>query len=211
MKPFDAFRRACRSNTDPHRPHIASSWSAWAGPVSNAIDRLKMDNSTACNSRSSNTDFQALSTSPVAGEGAHRLGRPRRGLGRRRRSRTRAVRRRKTDREKIAAIVKDQDLVFLVLPAWVAAPASGAAPVVAENRGPSRGALVIAFVTMPFSFEGGPPAQAGGDGLQGDAAACAMPSSRCPMTCFMQEGADNENPWLDSFARADEWIGRGVK
>ena len=51
------------------------------GAGSNAIDRLKMDNLDRVQLAVVNTDFQALSTSPCAGEDPDRLGgdaRPRR-------------------------------------------------------------------------------------------------------------------------------------
>jgi cell division protein FtsZ len=37
-----------------------------------------------------------------------------------------------------------------------------------------------------------------------------MPSSRSPTTFCSRKGPSDETV-LDSFARADEWIGRGVK
>jgi cell division protein FtsZ len=99
------------------------------GAGSNAIDRLKMDNLDRVQLAVVNTDFQALSTSPVQekvliGSGVTRGlgagGDPE--LGREAAE---------TDREKIAAIVKDQDLVFLVA-GMGGGTGSGAAPVVAE-------------------------------------------------------------------------------
>jgi len=175
------------------------------GAGSNAIDRLKMDNLDRVQLAVVNTDFQALSTSPVQekvliGSGVTRGlgagGDPE--LGREAAE---------TDREKIAAIVKDQDLVFLVA-GMGGGTGSGAAPVVAEIAA-EQGALVIAFVTMPFSFEGGRRLKQAEDGLQAMRRVCdaVIP---LPNDVLMQEGADNETV-LDSFARADEWIGRGVK
>jgi len=175
------------------------------GAGSNAIDRLKMDNLDRVQLAVVNTDFQALSTSPVQekvliGSGVTRGlgagGDPE--LGREAAE---------TDREKIAAIVKDQDLVFLVA-GMGGGTGSGAAPVVAEIAA-EQGALVIAFVTMPFSFEGGRRLKQAEDGLQAMRRVCdaVIP---LPNDALMQEGADNETV-LDSFGRADEWIGRGVK
>jgi cell division protein FtsZ len=175
------------------------------GAGSNAIDRLKMDNLDRVQLAVVNTDFQALSTSPVQekvliGSGVTRGlgagGDPE--LGREAAE---------TDREKIAAIVKDHDLVFLVA-GMGGGTGSGAAPVVAEIAA-EQGALVIAFVTMPFSFEGGRRLKQAEDGLQAMRRVCdaVIP---LPNDALMQEGADNETV-LDSFGRADEWIGRGVK
>jgi cell division protein FtsZ len=85
---------------------------------------------------------------------------------------------------------------------------SGASPVVAEIAS-EAGALVIAFVTMPFSFEGGRRLKQAEEGLRALRQVCdaVIP---LPNDVLMQEAAENETV-LDSFARADEWIGRGVK
>ena len=71
------------------------------------------------------------------------------------------------------------------------------------------GALVIAFVTMPFSFEGGRRLKQAEEGLRALRSVCdaVIP---LPNDMLLQEAAENETV-LDSFARADEWIGRGVK
>ena len=175
------------------------------GGGSNAVDRLKMDNLDRIQLAVINTDFQALSSSPVQeklliGAGITR------GLGAGgdpELGRDAA----EADREKIAAAVKDQDLVFLVA-GMGGGTGSGAAPVVAEAAA-DQGALVIAFVTMPFSFEGGRRLKQAEEGLNALRRVCdaVIP---LPNDVLMQEGADNESV-LDSFARADEWIGRGVK
>jgi cell division protein FtsZ len=111
------------------------------------------------------------------------------------------------DREKISAVVKDCDLVFLVA-GMGGGTGSGAAPVVAEIAAES-GALVIAFVTMPFSCEGGRRMKQAEDGLRALRQVCdaVIP---LPNDVLLQVTADNE-AMLASFARADEWIGRGVK
>jgi cell division protein FtsZ len=103
--------------------------------------------------------------------------------------------------------VKDCDLVFLVTGEG-GGTGSGAAPVVAEIAAES-GALVIAFVTLPFSFEGGRRLKQAEEGLRALRAVCdaVIP---LPNDVLLQEAAENETV-LDSFARADEWIGRGVK
>src|SRR5882724_5626341 len=115
------------------------------GAGSNAVDRLKMENLERLQLAVINTDYQALASSPVQDKvligmtvtrGLGAGGDPE--LGREAAE---------TDREKISAVVKDCDLVFL-------GTGSGASPVVAEIAA-ETGALVIAFVTMPFSFEGG--------------------------------------------------------
>ncbi len=175
------------------------------GAGSNAVDRLKMENLERLQLAVINTDHQALSSSPVQDKvligmsvtrGLGAGGDPE--LGRMAAE---------ADREKISAVVKDCDLVFLVVGEG-GGTGSGAAPVVAEIAA-ETGALVIAFVTMPFSFEGGRRLKQAEEGLRALRQVCdaVIP---LPNDVLLQEAADNETV-LDSFARADEWIGRGVK
>ena len=175
------------------------------GAGSNAVDRLKMENLDRLQMAVINTDHQALANSPVQDKvligssvtrGLGAGGYPDLGHD--------AA---EADREKISAVVKDCDLVFLVA-GMGGGTGSGAAPTVAEIAAES-GALVIAFVTLPFSFEGGRRAKQAEDGLLALRKVCdaVIP---LPNDILLQEGADGETA-LDSFARADEWIGRGVK
>jgi cell division protein FtsZ len=175
------------------------------GAGSNAIDRLKMDNLERLQLAVINTDFQALSSSPVqdkvliGGAVTHGLGAggdPE--LGREAAE---------ADREKIAAVVRDCDLVFL-LAGMGGGTGSGAAPVVAEVAA-EQGALVIAFVTMPFSFEGGRRLKQAEEGLVGLRRVCdaVVP---LPNDVLLQECGTNTGV-LEAFARADEWIGRAVR
>src|SRR5687767_3461207 len=175
------------------------------GAGSNAVDRLKMENLERLQMAVINTDYQALASSPVQDKvlvgmavtrGLGAGGDP--DLGREAAE---------TDREKIAAVVKECDLVFLVAGEG-GGTGSGAAPIVAEIAA-EAGALVIAFVTMPFSFEGGRRLKQAEEGLRALRQVCdaVIP---LPNDVLLQEAAENETV-LDSFARADEWIGRGVK
>lgn len=175
------------------------------GAGSNAVDRLKMENLERLQLAVINTDYQALASSPVQDKvligmsvtrGLGAGGDPE--LGREAAE---------ADREKIAAVVKECDLVFLVVGEG-GGTGSGAAPIVAEIAA-EAGALVIAFVTMPFSFEGGRRLKQAEEGLRALRQVCdaVIP---LPNDVLLQEAADNETV-LDSFSRADEWIGRGVK
>ncbi len=175
------------------------------GAGSNAVDRLKMESLTRLQLAVVNTDYQALASSPVQDKvligmnvtrGLGAGGDPE--LGREAAE---------SDREKISAVVKDCDLVFLIA-GMGGGTGSGAAPVVAEIAA-ETGALVIAFVTMPFSFEGGRRLKQAEEGLRALRQVCdaVIP---LPNDVLLQEGTDKETV-LDSFARADEWIGRGVK
>jgi cell division protein FtsZ len=175
------------------------------GAGSNVVDRLKMDNLDRLQLAVINTDHQALAASPVQekvligssvtrglGAGGDVA------LG------TEAA---EADREKISAVVKDCELVFLIA-GMGGGTGGGAAPVMAEAAG-AAGALVIAFVTMPFSFEGGRRAKQAEEGLLALRKVCdaVIP---LPNDVLLQEAGEGETA-LDSFARADEWIGRGVK
>jgi len=175
------------------------------GAGSNAVDRLKMENLERLQMAVINTDNQALSSSPVQDKvligtsvtrGLGAGGDPE--LGREAAE---------ADREKIAAVVKGCDLVFLVA-GMGGGTGSGSMPIVAEIAS-EAGALVIAFVTMPFSFEGGRRVKQAEEGLAALRRCCdaVIP---LPNDVLLQEAEEGETA-LDSFARADEWIGRGVR
>lgn len=175
------------------------------GAGANAVDRLKMENLERLQMAVINTDHQALASSPVQDKVLIGMG-VTRGLGAGgdpELGREAA----EADREKIAKVVKDCDLIFLVT-GMGGGTGSGASPVVAEIAA-ETGALVIAFVTLPFSFEGGRRLKQAEEGLRALRQVCdaVIP---LPNDVLLQEAADNETV-LDSFARADEWIGRGVK
>ncbi len=175
------------------------------GAGSNAVDRLKMENLDRLQMAVINTDHQALASSPVQDRvfigstvtrGLGAGGDP--DLGRDAAE---------ADREKIAAVVKDCDLVFLVA-GMGGGTGSGAAPTVAQIAS-EAGALVIAFVTLPFTFEGGRRAKQAEDGLAALRKVCdaVIP---LPNDILLQQAEEGEKA-LDSFARADAWIGRAVK
>ncbi len=175
------------------------------GAGGNAVDRIKMENLDRLQLSVINTDLQALNASPVEEKvligsqitrGLGAGGDPDLGYD--------AA---EADREKVAEVVKDCDLVFLVA-GMGGGTGSGAAPIVADIAS-EAGALVIAFVTMPFSFEGGRRVKQAEDGLLALRRSCdaVIP---LPNDILLQEAADGETA-LDSFARADAWIGRAVR
>jgi cell division protein FtsZ len=175
------------------------------GAGSNAVDRLKMENLDRLQLAVINTDRQALASSPVQEKIMIGMG-VTRGLGAGgdpELGREAA----EADREKIAGVVKGCDLVFLVT-GMGGGTGSGAAPVVAEVASES-GALVIAFVTLPFSFEGGRRLKQAEEGLRALRQVCdaVIP---LPNDVLLQESGEQETV-LDSFALADAWIGRGVR
>jgi len=175
------------------------------GGGANAVDRLKMENLDRLSLAVVNTDYKALCTSPVQdkvliGSGVTRGlsagGDPALGFA--------AA---DADRDKLAEVVRDTDLVFLVA-GLGGGTGSGAAPVVAEVA-QEAGAVVIAFVTLPFSFEGGRRRKQAEDALAELRTWChaVIP---LPNDILLQEGTEQTSV-LDAFARADDWIGRGVK
>lgn len=175
------------------------------GGGSNAVDRLKMENLDRLQLAVINTDFKALSSSPVQDKiligtsvtrGLSAGGDP--ALG---------YEAADADREKIADLVRGNDLVFLVA-GLGGGTGSGATPVVAEIAR-EAGALVIAFVTLPFSFEGGRRRKQAEEALDELRKQChaVIPLSN---DLLLQEGTEQTSV-LDSFARADVWMGRGVK
>lgn len=175
------------------------------GGGSNAVDRLKMENLDRLQLAVINTDLKALNTSPVQDKiligtsltrGLSAGGDPELGL--------KAA---EADADKIAEIVKDTDLIFLVA-GLGGGTGSGAAPVVAEIAA-EAGAVVIAFVTLPFSFEGGRRRKQAEEALAELRRVC---DAVIPLAndMLLQEGTEQTSV-LDAFAQADEWIGRGVK
>ena len=186
-------------------PNITIKLVGVGGAGCNAVDRLKMENLERLQLAVINTDSQALASSPVQEKvllgmsvtrGLGAGGDPE--LGREAAE---------ADREKITNVVKDCDLVFLIA-GMGGGTGSGAMPTVAEIAAGS-GALVIAFVTMPFSFEGGRRLRQAEEGMQALRRVCdaVIP---LPNDILLQEGADDATV-LDAFAQADGWIGRGVK
>jgi len=189
----------------PGDPNITIKLVGVGGAGANAVDRLKMEGLQRLHLAVMNTDSQALASSPVqekvllginvtrglGGGGDPELGRE-------------AA---EADREKISKVVEGCDLVFLIA-GMGGGTGSGAAPTVAEIAS-EAGALVIAFVTMPFSFEGGRRLKQAEEGLQALRRVCdaVIP---LPNDILLQEGADDATV-LDAFAQADAWIGRGVK
>lgn len=175
------------------------------GAGSNAIDRLKMDNLDRVQLAVINTDLQALSSSAVQ-EKVLIGGTVTRGLGTGGEpdSGREAA---EADREKIAAVVKGCDLVFL-LAGLGGGTGGGATPVVADVA-TKEGALVIAFVTMPFSFERGRRLKQAEEALTALRRGCDAVIPLCN-DVLLQECSDSAGVKA-AFAQADGWIGRGVK
>jgi cell division protein FtsZ len=175
------------------------------GAGTNVVDRLKMESLDRLQLAAIDTDHQALSASPlqekvVIGAGiTHGLsagGDPASGHE--------AA---EADEEKIAAVVKGCDLVFLVA-GLGGGTGGGAAPVVARLAA-QAGALVIAFAPLPFSFEGGRRLKQADEALRALRPVCDAVIS-LPNDALLQAAGAGETA-LNAFARGDEWIGRAVK
>ncbi len=175
------------------------------GAGCNAIDRLQLANLERVTFAAVNTDSQALAGSVVQeklliGRGVTR------GLGAGgdpELGRLAA----EAERESVTAMVRNSDLVILVA-GMGGGTGSGAAPVVAETAS-KAGAVVIAFVTMPFTFEGGRRGKQAEDGLIA-LRAVADAVIPLPNDMLLQQSEDNASV-LAAFARGDEWIDRAVR
>lgn len=193
-----------RPSSPDERP-IAIKLIGVGGAGSNAADRLSMAGLNQVHLAVVNTDSQALNNSPVGeklliGRGVTR------GLGAGgdpELGRLAA----EADREAIEASVRNHDLVILVA-GMGGGTGSGAAPVVAEAAS-KAGALVIAFVTLPFTFEGGRRMKQAEDGLIAlrGVADAVIP---LPNDMLLQQ-VEEDASVLDAFARGDEWIDRAVR
>jgi cell division protein FtsZ len=175
------------------------------GAGSNAVDRLKMENPERVRLATINTDGQALASSPVEEKiligtsvtrGIGAGGDPE--LGRLAAE---------AEKDELAKSLRGMDLVFLVA-GMGGGTGSGAAPVVAEIAS-QEGALVIAFVTMPFSFEGGRRLKQADEGLVALRQVCdaVIP---LPNDVLLQQ-VDDDVSVLDAFGRGDQWIDRAIK
>ena len=175
------------------------------GAGSNAVDRLKMENPKRIQLVTVNTDGQALASSPVEEKiligtsvtrGIGAGGDPE--LGRLAAE---------AEKGKLAESLRGTDLVFLVA-GMGGGTGGGAAPIVAEIAS-REGALVIGFVTMPFSFEGGRRIKQADEGLVALRQVCdaVIP---LPNDVLLQQ-VDDDASVLDAFGRADQWIDRALK
>ena len=177
------------------------------GAGNNAVDRIRMDMeqleglSLAC----VNTDLKTLSDSPV-GE-THLIGRNiTRGLGTGgdpELGRKAA----ESDIEVITRMVDGFELIFIVA-SLGGGSGAGISPVIAEIA-KQRGALVIAFVNMPFTFEGERRFKSA-EGALKELRGLADAVIPLPNDMLLQEEAAQDSV-LNAFSKADEWITRGVK
>lgn len=174
------------------------------GGGANAVDRLRGGMGDRLQLAVVNTDSRALQASPVAeklliGSGLTRGlsagGDPDVGL--------KAA---EADEEKLTELVKGMDLVFLAT-GLGGGTGSGATPVVADLAR-DEGALVVAFVTMPFSFEGGRRLAQAEEALKEMRRSCHAVVV-LPNDVLLQQGGEGVSV-IDAFAQADAWMARGI-
>jgi len=176
------------------------------GAGTNAVDRLQLDHvNLRLRIAALNTDAQALNSSPapeklLIGRGLTRGvgtgGEPDVGKN--------AA---EADRERIAKIFQGMDLVFIVA-GLGGGTGSGAAPVIAQIA-TQAGALVVAFVMLPFTNEGGRRRQIADAALAELRQTCdaVIP---LPNDLLLQHLPDDATV-LDAFGQADAWIGRAIR
>ena len=175
------------------------------GAGNNAVDRLKLDDLQQVHLAVVNTDSQVLASSPLQDKiligdavtrGLSAGGEP--DIGRRAAE---------ADLERLEQLVGGVDLVFL-LAGLGGGTGSGSTPVLAEAA-MKAGALVLAFVTLPFTLEGARRHQQAQDAMTDLRRTChaVIP---LPNDILLQQ-MDKNASVLDAYALADEWISRGVR
>ncbi len=175
------------------------------GAGGNGVDRLRMEPIGQVSLAAVNTDAQALASSPV--EETLLIGRQLTcGLsagGDAAKGERAAL----ADIDALRSMVGGMDLVF-ILAGLGGGTGSGAAPVISRVAA-EQGALVIAFVTKPFSLEGEVRLKQAEAALVALREHCAavVPLPNDLLLQHMEEGTKV----LAALAQADLWIARGVR
>ena len=174
------------------------------GAGTNAVDGLKLDDLGDVRLAAINTDAQALNQSPLAEKLI--IGRSvTRGLGAGGELEIGKAAA-ESDRDAIARLIGDMDLIILVV-GLGGGTGSAAAQVVAELAAKTD-ALVLAFATLPFSFEGARRKRIAEESI-GDLRQLVHGLIPLPNDVLLQEGEEDTSV-LNAFAVANRWIGRGV-
>ncbi|MAS63976.1 MAG: cell division protein FtsZ [Coraliomargarita sp.] len=174
------------------------------GAGTNAVDGLKLDNLGDVRLAVINTDAQALANSPIAEKlvigrsvshglsagGEVEIGR-------------RAA---ESDRDAIARLIADMDLIILVV-GLGGGTGSAVAPILAEVAAKTD-ALVLSFATQPFSFEGARRQRIADESL-GELRNRVHGLITLPNDVLLQEGEEDTSV-LNAFAVADQWVGKGI-
>jgi cell division protein FtsZ len=175
------------------------------GAGNNAVDRLKLDDLGEVALAVVNTDTKSMAVSPVQEKVL--IGRSiTRGLsagGEAEIGRKAA----EADLPLIEKMVEGVDLVF-ILAGLGGGTGSGAAPIIARVAD-KAGAVVVAFVTMPFTREGERRRKQAEDAVVELREHCNAVIS-LPNDVLLQQ-VDESATVLEAFAVTDEWVIRGVK
>ena len=111
------------------------------------------------------------------------------------------------DRDTLRNIIGNPDIVF-VISGLGGGTGTGAAPVVAEVAS-SMDALVISYVTLPFTFEGARKKNLADEGLmklrKASDAVIPLPND------VLLQGDDGDSSVLKAFAQAKDWIRTGIE
>lgn len=175
------------------------------GAGNNTVDRLKLENLDNICLAVVNTDSQVLAASP--NQEKVMVGRTlTRGLGA---GGEMGVGRQaaEEDRHQLERMVRGVDLIFLMA-GLGGGTGSGCTPVLAEVA-EDAGALVIAFVTLPFTLEGARRHRQAEDSLAELRKVCHAVVT-LPNDILLQQVEENATV-LEAFALADEWVTKGVR
>lgn len=174
------------------------------GAGTNAVDKLELKDLGDVQLAAINTDAQALNQSLISEKLV--IGRKvTRGLGAGgdlEIGRAAA----EADRDAIAELIGDVDLIILVV-GLGGGTGSAAASVVAQVAARTD-AQVLAFATLPFTFEGGRRKEIA-ESCIGELRQLVHGLIPLPNDVLLQEG-DEDLSALNAFAVADRWIGRGI-
>ncbi len=175
------------------------------GAGSNMVDRLMLSNPPEVHLSVLNTDHQALANSPVLDK--HCIGKSiTGGLGAGGEpdvGREAAL----ADRALLEELCNDVDLLFISA-GLGGGTGTGVAPVLADIAAKS-GALVISFVTLPFTVERARRSKIAQDGLEQlrDVCNAVIP---LPNDLLIQESEPGAS-LLDAFSQADAWVEKAIK
>lgn len=175
------------------------------GAGTNMVDRLMLSNPNEVHLSVVNTDQQALSGSPVSDK--HCIGKTvTYGLGTGGDPQV-GKEAAKSDEETLSKLVNSVDLLFIAA-GLGGGTGTGVSPVVADLANRS-GAVVIAFVAMPFTIERAERARVAKDGLDclRDKCNAVIP---LPNDLLIQE-SEADASLLDAFAKADGWIEKAIR
>lgn len=188
--------------TAPAQPKIKIIGIGGAG--TNAVGALQLEDFPTVQLAAINTDVQALSQSTIPEKLV--IGRAvNRGLGAGGEveiGRAAAV----ADRDAITDLLAGADLIILIV-GLGGGTGSPAVSIVAQQAA-KTGALVLAFATLPFSFEGARRKRIAEESI-GDLRQLVHGLIPLPNDVLLQEGEEDTSV-LNAFAVADRWIGRGV-